>query len=581
MVSKRLSSSAQIKWTVAIEGRLAHVRILFQHRHLDVLAGYQATDQRTQASQASKQRFWNRLDELLTKFPKRNHLIVAGDWNCSLPAIPGQIGTNQFQWQGRQHSGYQHQDMGQFSQIIKQSGLIALNSWDSSLGPTYRRTNAASRIDHAFVRATHADHWSKQVRYLWDAPIMYDSTVGHVPILVHIPKNWTPYRRPLDQVSCGYRQRLQCRKSWSQQDDTWEGFSNATLACIHEHFHTQYTDPAHFVSLHQPLATMFHQHYPANHTNKEVWTSGQPLVESKWDHFRALKQTKDTCLPSLFWAWKHWMQFRRLDRSHAKHANLVRKQRIEDMLLDVQHASDRHEYFHMFKTINQYMPRTVRRKIRIHNSQVVLATPVEELAILKGYVADLWKGPLTVLQANGQPPGVPFSERELRDALTRIPINKSTATPFTPGIIWKHHADIISTYLYPRLESWWGSYPPLVPEEWKHGYLTWLPKPRKQATKPAWLRPISFLEPVGKAIVGLLAKKAQAQAWSQLCQWPQWGYLPHRNALDAIRRAAVHCPRVRSMMHHNRRTVQRRATQPNTPTIYGGIQNVCGLGKGF
>ena len=85
--------------------------------------------------------------------------------------------------------------------------------------------------------------------------------------------------------------------------------------------------------------------------------------------------------------------------------------------------------------------------MQIRNSAGAIATPIEELAILKQYVASKWEGPAVISPPQPGPPGIPFSVCDLERALSRIPVGKAVAHPFAHGLTWRTHATILAPYI--------------------------------------------------------------------------------------------------------------------------------------
>ena len=48
---------------------------------------------------------------------------------------------------------------------------------------------------------------------------------------------------------------------------------------------------------------------------------------------------------------------------------------------------------------------------------------------------------------------------------------------------WKSQIPFLAQWLFDRLQSWWSSSPPHVPQAWRVAWACWLPKPNKPASK--------------------------------------------------------------------------------------------------
>ena len=94
--------------------------------------------------------------------------MVLGDFNCSLDACAAHVGCAKFHSTLGLTLRVQHADAGQFLSIVRAHGLVALNSFCPSLGPTYTHGTHCSRI--VFTRLNTADSCAKNVKYLHDLP---------------------------------------------------------------------------------------------------------------------------------------------------------------------------------------------------------------------------------------------------------------------------------------------------------------------------------------------------------------------------------------------------------------------------
>jgi exonuclease III len=147
LIAKKLCRETNLRWSEVIPGRLVHVRLLMPARNIDILGCYQHVFTRDSACKSKRETFWKAFDHHLSQMPHRNTLVILGDMNCSLAESQGVCGTTCFRWQDKLHSGTTHADGGRFLSILKLHGLVALNTWNSKLGPTFTQNGHASRID--------------------------------------------------------------------------------------------------------------------------------------------------------------------------------------------------------------------------------------------------------------------------------------------------------------------------------------------------------------------------------------------------------------------------------------------------
>ena len=134
--------------------------------------------------------WWTCLDRYLSTLPKRNVLLLAGDFNCSLPAAPGHVGCDGFLWKRIHQQGPSHPDSGDFLALVKAHHLVALNSWTHAQGPTFRGYNGCSRIDFSFTRLPLADGLAKDVKLLHQSPFLAVDHFGHFPMVGQLRRHW-------------------------------------------------------------------------------------------------------------------------------------------------------------------------------------------------------------------------------------------------------------------------------------------------------------------------------------------------------------------------------------------------------
>ena len=229
---------------------------------------------------------------------------------------------------------------------------------------------------------------------------------------------------------------------------------------------------------------------------------------------------------TIYHAWFHFARFQALRRAHQRQAKLIRAQKFQQIMDQASVAASRHDSFALFQVINRFSPKQAKRRMELRNAAGSLATPIEQLAILREFVRTTWHGPFEVPMPLHVPTEMPFSIHDLEKALSTIPLTKAVARPFTPGIIWKAHASLIAPALYSVLQRWWCLPDPWIPQHWRDAWMILIPKPGKRTSAPALLRPLALQEPVGKCIVGLLAQSLQRTSYSQIAPPPHLGIHP-------------------------------------------------------
>lgn len=584
LISKRLGNMAQLRWQFHDTGRLVHVRIPMNPRSMDLIACYQHTFQANRNCQSARDKWWTKLDQVLGGLPNRNSLVVLGDFNCSLSASPGVSGSSSFAWRNTQCTGTLHPDHARFLSILRGHSLITLNTWSSTLGPTYVHHDQASRIDFICVREMFADSDAKAVKYLWNSPFLNQTLVGHAPMLCSIARYWIPTDQTSNIQRVTMQQRQVSRQAFLDSTPNWQQFvSNAQQL-----LETRLTDVTLNVNstlqtLHQEILETFCTHFPPGKVDRPepTWKPALGTILNKWDHRRQLQRPRIVTARNVFQCWYHASKFAQLKRHHRKLARQIRKSQFSEVVDLAARAAQRHDTHKLFQLINRFAPKQPRKQIQIRNSTGLMATPIESAAIINKFVSDTWSGPQLMRLQFDQPPGVPFTIQQLEQALSRIPITRAVAKPFAPGVVWRQLAGTLAPLLHAQLQTWWGQNPPAIPDCWRHGWLFLIPKPGKPPYSPQNLRPLALQEPVGKAVIGLLIHLAMQDVQNHLVSFPIWSYMESRSTMEAIRRVSSHCMQVRTMVQHCRSTPHSRASNSNRRGFFGGIQLCLDLQRAF
>ena len=584
LVAKALCDANCLRWNAIIPGRLLHVRLHLTPRNIDILGSYQHVFSRDKECLQRRAKFWASLEQQIQMIPNRNTVILLGNFNCSLSSTPGVSGTSTFRWNNAQVRGQQHADCERFAQILRSCGLVALNAWDSSLGPTFIHQGYASRIDFICTRQQLADGRARQIQYLWEAPFLPPGHFGHAPMVCHLARYWVP---PPHHAAFGLtpHQKRSGRLAKLADDWQWHQFLETSGVPITNQLHRALTLAApELTQVHDVAMQCFSNSFPRMSAapNRDPWQMN-PSVLSKWEHRSKARQFRACHIASCFSAWYHIAKYQTLSRLHRRFAQKLRRQRFEEIVQQANHAALTHNTHQMFDLINRFAPKTPKRRMQLRNDQGALMTIPEERSLLIAFVRQTWYGqPMTLRRRPcPSPPGVPFSVQELAQALRGIPTIKAVAPPCAPGCIWNSHADDIAPVLHEILTQWWSSNDPWIPAMWRSGWLQLIPKPNKPPTKPQNLRPLAIQCPLGKAVLGLLVKKAAQQADPMFRKLPLWAFLAHRSTQDPLLKVAAHCRAVQHLTESQKSTPHSRAALLPRLSCFGGLQIFVDIDKAF
>ena len=583
MVSKRLNRLQDLRWAEILPGRLMHLQLRFSTRHVDLVAGYQYTNSTQHRKLALRHTWWNSLDQYLKLLSKRNTLLLVGDFNCCLPKCGGHVGDSLFKWQGKSVQGVQHADAGLFLSILRAHNLVALNTFDPTLGPTFWNGDACSRIDFFITRQSTADGRAKRVLHL-QAPFLHNGQMDHALMLCQIKRFWLPPASNQTNAGITVQQRQQGRDAWFQNTPEWQSYLRSSAAALQTFLHLADPSDSEFIcALHQVAGRTFSECFPTRHVTgpQAVWHNQHGLILNKWKHRAWFKKWHVAHPRNIFLAWSHVTRFQVLRRQHRRFAWQARQHRFEQVIADAQSAADRHDSHRLFQTINKYAPKQPRRRMQLRNAQGCIASPVEELAILSAFVHKVWNGPHDLPHPISPWTGNPLTEQDVYRALRAIPPTKAVASPFTPGLIWSSHAELLAPFVHEALDQWWSTEHAFIPDCWRDSWMLLIPKPSKAPVSPEALRPLALQEPIGKSIIGSLARIAQTEASDLFATLPFWAYIRHRSTQHALNRVVQHCRRGRTLVDSQKPTAFARSQQLPSFKVCGAVQLFVDLQRAF
>ena len=580
MIRKTVCDASKIGVSEYIPGRLIHLRFHYRSRAFDLLACYQYVDNRSLTNKSNRQYFWAQLHQCMCTVPNRNSVLIAGDFNCSLHQDGHHVGTSSFRWHNSRQTGRSHPDAVAFHDFLHKFDLTALNSWDAKAPPTFCHGHVASRIDFFLTRHADSDCYSKQITYHPDADFLPTSGPMHIPMICTVKKIPYVFTKAAGPLTCTYRQRLTCRAAWQHQDSNWMQMIH-TLHSKLDHFQMQSHNPQDFIdNLHQTLMPTLQNFFPKTQRNRSE-PQNTDLVESKWTHRRKLLEFTHPNTSNLFKARYHLTRFQCLKKAHNLHIKTMKKQQMHDLLREVDQAAAAFDSFHVFSIINRYTPKQPRKKIRLRREDGAPASFMDVQRLTSDFIRTKWDGPDTLEMDINALTHIPFTEDDLAAEIARIPAVKSVASHFMPGLIFKNMSSPIAALIYEQLRNWWIHNDIFVPSQWKNAWVAFLPKPPKMPSKLENLRAIALMEPLGKTVLGLITKQFKQQLHPIVAAWPQFAYIEHRSASDAIRRVAAHCTATRTLLRNQQRTVHQRAAKVPSYTICGGIQMFIDISRAF
>ncbi|CAE7739597.1 pol, partial [Symbiodinium sp. CCMP2592] len=301
-------------------------------------------------------------------------------------------------------------------------------------------------------------------------------------------------------------------------------------------------------------------------------------IKTMWGHYREMRKAQLDCsgsgratLRGAIQAWRHWMQFHRMHRQVQKHSRSLRRQRFERLLAEAQAHERSGCSSAIFDLLRRHAPKQARRRAQLRDVRGKLMTPAEEAQVLLTF----WQSVNGGTRPSGdEPTSYTFhiTCEELRDALQRLQGNKAAPKHCAPHVFWSMASEHIATFMSEQVFHDWQQGGTRVPQDWASAWLVFLGKAGKIGDSPAHLRPIALLEPMGKAVAGILKDRLMpfVQPWTA----PQHlhGYLPHRSPLQALCVVFAHCRDVRAAAQAQGRSLYDLRAGHKRGSCAGGLQ---------
>ena len=194
LVKARSYPAHAIKVHDIVPGRLMHVRlesdpctdIIIVYQHVWSIARSTVASEHSRDVVLSRRAdIWARLHSLTASVPKRNQLLLLGDFNCSLSPDSNLVGRGV-----HQHSCHHATDSHMLMDLARNFGLVALNTWSRRglRACTYHPATSRghSQIDFAFCRLMHCDQQARQTKPVL-TPFVPISGMRHSPLQGSIP----------------------------------------------------------------------------------------------------------------------------------------------------------------------------------------------------------------------------------------------------------------------------------------------------------------------------------------------------------------------------------------------------------
>ena len=577
MLSNNCFQPQHVRHQTLIDGRLLHVRAGALDDAVDFFCLYQHPwNVRVPKPElhARRDKVWKRLDRAISAQPKRNLLVIGGDFNVQLGPHGRAVGTAV---QHRHAHDQIAEDHGRLTDIITMHDLCAVNTWrgPKSSMITYQMGTHGTQIDFLLTRIGRADALAKTSRPMQDFPVA-DWRLGgqHIPLLASFRTNLKPWMHksahntPKRTDLCNLRSDdpwiLRFRQSVDEQLQgsrlTAEGINTALNAACARYF----------PQIRKPKDVAHHANDAVLRPIKHLW--------QLWRSFKQVQREGDD-LKCCFQVWRAFQSFKKQKKVVQKAGRESRKAKVDTLLNEAAAAASRQDMRGLYQVVRKLAPKQEYKRVQIHSQQGQILTPGEEIEELKVFFTNVYSGETYTMEFE-TPCEIPSVEA-LESALCKVRTVKAVPIGCAPTALWKHCAPVLAKHLHQLLGDLWDGRAPTVPQLWKDCWITLLAKPGKRCKRPESLRPIALQCVGGKTVLRTICQTIKPAVYKYLQNVPQYAYMAGRDGVMALLRAFNHFGLARDLLQSQVRTIHNIREGCLQADLVGGIALSIDLSQAF
>ena len=526
-----------------------------------------------------RQVVWNRIRSWIASIPRRNSLVIAGDFNASLEPS----GTGPVHWRKKDNFAIQA--------IIQTSGLNAVNTWRKAgrqASAFYTHRGEGLQIDYILLR--NPCNLSRLTACtLPHSPIVHPTGFRHIPVQCAIP--WPTVPKQPSTISLT---AASVRRTCARQPAILEKFCQevADLSCPAEELGQQLL--AQWQSCQQAAPRLPIAQSPTQDTYlKSYWESKRklralaesalpPCILSGREAATLQKQGQVTCagqfMQAILQRWRATAAFQAHNIALRKRTRDRKREKVESQIAEAIEA-DSKGLTYLYKCMNTLRPKQPKRSIHITGPEGRLQSDQAEIASVCEYFQDIFSSSAPKVQHAWHLQGaLNFSLEEIRSALRRLSAKKALPVGHAPALLWQSGEDTIVRIIH---RDWTTRFQPgqlEFPPEWHETHTVLIPKPGKPPTSPSNLRPINLLPATPKKLARIAADRLKPFLEEAAFNMPQFAYLNKRQTLDSIDRVAAHCVNIRTKIAENRHNPFRTRARAS---FTGGVQLSLDMAKAF
>ena len=550
-------------------------------------------DQRTQELLQSRAQIRDAIGSWTRSIPRRNSLMVLGDFNAALTEHKPHVGP------GTMPHTQSHPDQSDFQNLVVSLGLNALNTWGrhgNKAGTFIMHSGSKVQIDYMLSRLP-CEPDLLTAATVPEAPVIHPTGFRHIPVLGFLRRPVVPKHRQAQHKL----QPRQIQQELARDPGLASRFRDAVQRQLPHHDCLNHCLQAAWTSVASSSTPRPADHIRPGPSLKEYWQAKQHLRHSLEvvDTYHApvmyhvahcstaslLRSFPGStrALQPVLQAWKASIAFHATDKQLRKQVR-ERKSRQFDALVEQAEQAAKQGLPAVYQLIKQQAPKSSKRSIHFRSRDGMLMSPAQELHALTQYFTEIYQSsrldhattPTWSLHQHFN-----ITTTEVQTALHALQSQKARPDGDTPAILWKTASAEITQPLTDSLNSYLESGPLEFPERWHESHLVLIPKPSKPPNCPANLRPISLLTVEAKLLAKIAADRLRPWTQQVLDTLPQFAYSPHWQTADAIDRVLSHCASIRAAVSQNRRSVHKTIKGVVGSKLAGGLQVSLDLSKAY
>ena len=557
-----------------ILGRVLQVRASCHGGWIDTINLYQhvlGNQQQEEVIVQKRAQVWQKIRAVLGQIPHGHKLVVAGDLNCNLEPVNACAGT------GMMIPSTASPDREELVALLQDFQLRAVNTYGRRGSCTYihegYKPARKSFIDYILVRQQGLGGHKTGIIRDWQVA-RWRQGGRHMPV-------WT---------------MLSIRRYRSQKETIQSPWPNWKCKLLVQAIQEQ----PHLAQQYRERITQEPQQaedYDPKKMNDILLRAGQDIfrvrrptasappweeaeyvgqIRLMWGHYRSMRQagmlarTRRRTLGSIFSCWRHLACFQKMRKNLQRRSRSMRRIRLAVLTREADSQNRAGCTQAIFDLLRRVAPKQPRKRAQLRTKDGKLMSPAEEAEALCNYWMEVNAGPppRQIMELGS----FDISKEKVIEALQKLRANKSAPQHCAPHALWRLAAEPIANYMETWVFGKWREGRCSIPAHWAAAWLVFLSKPGKVNSDPKSLRPIALLDPMGKALCGVLKQRLVPYLMRRARHLPLFGYIQQRSPQQALELVFAHCAEARAMAKAQTRSLYERRMGHARSQCSGGLQ---------